>query len=81
MQIEESVYLAGTDGPRRTVQIVIYGKVSEKPAVRWSLRHIRRSSSPAPARPRGRAGNCRCKPLALWMPVSAIHSAASCASS
>ena len=39
VQLEESVYLAGTDGPRRTVQIVIYGKVSDKPAVRWSLRH------------------------------------------
>jgi uncharacterized heparinase superfamily protein len=39
VELEESVYLAGTDGPRRTVQIVIYGKVSEKPAVRWSLRH------------------------------------------
>jgi uncharacterized heparinase superfamily protein len=39
VQIEESVYLAGPDGPRRTVQIVIYGKISETPAVRWSLRH------------------------------------------
>jgi uncharacterized heparinase superfamily protein len=39
VQIEESVYLAGPDGPRRTVQIVIYGKISEMPAVRWSLRH------------------------------------------
>ena len=39
VQIEESVYLAGPDGPRRTVQIVIYGHVRETPAVRWSLRH------------------------------------------
>ena len=39
VQIEESVYLAGQDGPRRTVQIVIYGDARETPAVRWSLRH------------------------------------------
>jgi len=39
VQIEESVFLAGPDGPRRTVQIVIYGKARETPAVRWSLRH------------------------------------------
>ena len=39
VQVEESVFLAGPDGPRRTVQIVIYGRVGEKPAVRWSLRH------------------------------------------
>jgi uncharacterized heparinase superfamily protein len=39
VQIEESVYLAGQDGPRRTVQIVIYGNARETPAVRWSLRH------------------------------------------
>ena len=39
VQIEESVYLAGTDGPRRTVQIVIYGHVASQPAVRWSFRH------------------------------------------
>jgi uncharacterized heparinase superfamily protein len=39
VQIEESVYLAGTDGPRRTVQIVIYGHVARQAAVRWSFRH------------------------------------------
>ena len=26
VELEESVYLAGPDGPRRTVQIVIYGR-------------------------------------------------------
>ena len=26
VELEESVYLAGTDGPRRTLQIVIYGR-------------------------------------------------------
>jgi uncharacterized heparinase superfamily protein len=37
--LEESVYLAGSDGPRRTVQIVIYGQVGQQAAVRWSFRH------------------------------------------
>ena len=39
VQLEESVFLAGTDGPRRTVQIVIYGHVGRQPVVRWSFRH------------------------------------------
>jgi len=39
VELEESVFLAGTDGPRRTVQIVIYGRVGEPAAVRWSFRH------------------------------------------
>ena len=39
VEIEESVYLAGSDGPRRAVQIVIYGHAREAPSVRWSFRH------------------------------------------
>jgi len=39
VQIEESVYLSASEGPRRTVQIVIYGKARQAPAVRWSFRH------------------------------------------
>ena len=39
VEIEESVFLAGPDGPRRTVQIVIYGHVGRQAAVRWSFRH------------------------------------------
>ena len=39
VEIEESVFLAGSDGPRRTVQIVIYGHVDSQDAVRWSFRH------------------------------------------
>jgi uncharacterized heparinase superfamily protein len=42
--IEESVYLAGADGPRRTVQIVVYGRVRKDPRVRWSFAHV----APAP---------------------------------
>ena len=37
--IEESVFLAGPDGPRRTVQIVIYGQARKQPRVRWCFRH------------------------------------------
>ena len=49
VQIEESVYLAGPDGPRRTVQIVIYGHARQHPVVRWSLRHT--PPAMVPARP------------------------------
>ncbi len=39
VEIEESVFLAGPDGPRRTVQVVIYGHARKQPRVRWSFRH------------------------------------------
>src|SRR5499433_1852861 len=39
VELEESVFLAGPHGPRRTVQIVIYGQVGQLSAVRWSFRH------------------------------------------
>jgi uncharacterized heparinase superfamily protein len=39
VEIEESVFLAGSDGPRRTVQIVIYGRVDQQGSVRWNFRH------------------------------------------
>jgi len=50
-EIEESVFLAGADRPRRTVQIVIYGHVREQPAVRWSLLHMPRTVSGAVPNP------------------------------
>jgi uncharacterized heparinase superfamily protein len=37
VELEESVYLAGPDGPRRTVQIVIYGRASKVLRVHWAL--------------------------------------------
>jgi uncharacterized heparinase superfamily protein len=43
-RIEESVFLSGPDGPRRTVQIVIYGHARSEGKVRWSFRH----TPPAP---------------------------------
>jgi uncharacterized heparinase superfamily protein len=39
VHVEESVYLAGSEGPRRAVQIVIYGQARAVPTVRWSFRH------------------------------------------
>jgi uncharacterized heparinase superfamily protein len=39
VQIEESVLLSASEGPRRTVQIVIYGHARAASSVRWSLRH------------------------------------------
>ncbi|HEY4981101.1 MAG TPA: heparinase II/III family protein [Pseudolabrys sp.] len=39
VEIEESVFLAGNDGPRRAVQIVIYGHAREHAKVRWSFCH------------------------------------------
>jgi len=38
-EIEESVFLSGPDGPRRTVQIAVYGRTRKTPRVRWSFRH------------------------------------------
>ena len=48
VELEESVFLSGSDGPRRTVQIVIYGHAREKPKVRWSFRHTPPAAPPRP---------------------------------
>jgi uncharacterized heparinase superfamily protein len=37
VDLEDSVYLAGAEGPRRTVQLVIYGNARNAPRVVWSL--------------------------------------------
>jgi uncharacterized heparinase superfamily protein len=42
--VEESVYLAGQDGPRRTTQIVIYGQARTTQRVHWTLSHVRQIS-------------------------------------
>ena len=39
VELEESVYLSGTDGPRRAVQIVIYGRARKVPRVHWTFAH------------------------------------------
>jgi uncharacterized heparinase superfamily protein len=43
--VEESVYLAGQDGPRRTTQVVIYGEARRTQRVHWTLSHIRQLSA------------------------------------
>ena len=48
VEIEESVYLAGADGPRRTVQIVIYGRARKNPTIGWSFAHMSRSTAGEP---------------------------------
>jgi len=37
VELEDSVYLAGTDGPRRTSQIVIHGNARRAPRVVWAM--------------------------------------------
>jgi uncharacterized heparinase superfamily protein len=37
VEVEESAYLAGPDGPRRAAQIVIHGRVREIDRVRWTF--------------------------------------------
>jgi uncharacterized heparinase superfamily protein len=39
VELEESVFLAGPDGPRRAVQLVIYGRAREVPRVHWAFAH------------------------------------------
>jgi uncharacterized heparinase superfamily protein len=45
VELEDSVFLAGNDGPRRTTQIVIRQDSREAPSVRWSF--MRSPSSPS----------------------------------
>jgi uncharacterized heparinase superfamily protein len=45
VEVEESVYLAATDGPRRTVQIVIYGQAGKTPRVQWTFAQMERAES------------------------------------
>ena len=51
IELEESVYLAGNEGPRRTQQIVIYGRARSVSRVQWTFSMI--AASPLPPR-RGR---------------------------
>lgn len=44
VELEESVFLAGNDGPRRSAQIVIRQNSIEAPNVRWSF--VRSNASP-----------------------------------
>jgi uncharacterized heparinase superfamily protein len=46
VELEESVYLGGSEGPRRTVQIVIYGRARQVPRVHWTFTHAPRPATP-----------------------------------
>ncbi|TGN78957.1 heparinase [Bradyrhizobium yuanmingense] len=45
VDLEDSVFLAGNDGPRRTAQIVIRQNARQAPSIRWSF--VRSTASPA----------------------------------
>jgi uncharacterized heparinase superfamily protein len=40
VDLEDSVYLAAADGPRRTLQLVIYGHARNTPQVAWTLQQV-----------------------------------------
>ena len=40
VELEESVYLSGPDGARRTVQIVVYGRARKVLRVHWCFLHV-----------------------------------------
>jgi uncharacterized heparinase superfamily protein len=47
VEVEESVYLAAADGPRRAVQIVVYGHARATPRIHWTFAHMERSEQSA----------------------------------
>ena len=58
VNVEESVYLAAPDGPRRTLQLAISGNLAETPRILWTLVRTREAPSvhPAPVRGASRPG-------------------------
>jgi len=50
VELEDSVFLAGTDGPRRTTQIVIAQQARQVMSVRWSFARSTTSASATSAR-------------------------------
>ena len=65
VELEDSVFLAGNDGPRRTAQIVIRQDSRHASSIRWSfVRSTRpRPPPPRPAATRAASRNCRCRSL------------------
>ena len=49
-ELEDSVYLAGSEGPRRTTQIVIHGHARTASRVQWSLQQVDTTGGAATAR-------------------------------
>ena len=50
VEVEDSVFLAGNDGPRRTAQIVIRQDSRQAPSIRWSFVRSTASASATPPR-------------------------------
>ncbi len=74
VDLEESVFLAGSDGPRRTVQIVIYGRVGQASGrcAGASVTHHRRRL--AHDRTGRMSRNCRCEPMFVDALTEGWHS-------
>ena len=58
VELEESVFLGGSEGPRRTVQLVIHGRARQVPRVHWTFSHTPRQPAP---RKGGEAGRKKAK--------------------
>ena len=71
VELEESVYLAGTDGPRRTVQMVIYGHARSVPRVHWSFQQADPAAVEAAA-PRARRAT-RAHVVSCRRPIAVRH--------
>jgi uncharacterized heparinase superfamily protein len=50
VELEDSVFLAGSDGPRRTTQIVIRQSRKDAPSIRWNFVRSSGSASTTTAR-------------------------------
>jgi uncharacterized heparinase superfamily protein len=48
LRLEDSVYLLGRSGPRRSQQIVVSGVVGHPDRVNWSFKRIEKRPAPAP---------------------------------
>ena len=61
VEIEESVYLAGPDGPRRAAaDRDLRPRPQELPRVHWSFAHVTSSGATGTRRAARRTGICRC---------------------
>jgi uncharacterized heparinase superfamily protein len=61
VELEESVFLAGPDGPRRTVQIVIHGHARAVPRVHWTFSNVNATQA---------AARRRAEPAAPTLPLN-----------
>jgi uncharacterized heparinase superfamily protein len=55
VNVDESVYLAAPDGPRRTLQLALSGNLAETPRLLWTFVRTREAPSVRPSPVRGPA--------------------------